>query len=112
MEQAMVSGLTSLGVAGMGYFFLWIFMRRTFEQVDAAIEKIGGLTKEMGELSKSMAQIHESQTVAHIVTEINRDISEIKSTGEKVLFGDLAISKGYMTQEQVAEVAFAQRRGD
>jgi len=108
VEQAVINMIASLGVAGLGYLFLWVFVQRTFKQADSAVGKIDGLTSEIHALTVAVGQLHEAQEVSHVVAKVGEDISEIRNTNEKILFGTIAIEKKYMTLAQVREVLAAQ----
>ena len=123
MENIITGAVSSLGIAGTGYLFLWIFMQRYFKLMDAMTEHLNALTVESRSLSSRvdcLQSTHESSRVLQqeicrqhtakidsmdkLLTETYRVLTEFVAENRKIPFGKIAISKKYLTTEQVDEI--------
>jgi len=112
LDQAVITALAGFGMPAMGFLFLWLFMRHYFKQV----EKNNNVETTLGELMRKISALRESQLVSvktyeHLDDEITKQTELLKAISKGILelvkkihFGNIAVQKGYMTEEQVRDV--------
>lgn len=115
----MNSALAGLGVAGLGYVFLWIVMQRYFKQMDSITTQITNLVMEVTGLISTIAKLRETQavqqeldrqkiskieTLEQRVLEIHAQIIRLVKEQSKIPFGKIAMTKGYLNRDQVEEI--------
>jgi len=112
MDQIINTLITGVGMPAVGFVFAWLLLRHYFrrdEKNDVVAATLSELTSKIGELRET--QLVSARTYAHLdaettkQTELLRDVrSALNELNKKIHFGNVAISKGYMTPEQVRDV--------
>jgi len=123
METTISSILTGMGTTGLGFLFLWIFMKQYFKHMDAITENLNAIAVETRMLASKVDNL---QTAQMLQQEIDRQhsgkvdgirdeiakiymmVTELLTESHKIPFGEVAIIKELLTREQVAEILNAQ----
>ena len=106
VEELLTSAAPNMGIAAIGFIFLWKFMDRHFKQTDKSNEQLIATIKETSETIKETSRLGAGRTDALIdkVDEIRTTQIEMLKETRKIPFGKLAITKGMLTPGQVDEI--------
>ena len=119
MEATIITSLTSMGTTGIGFVFLWIVMQKYFKHMDAITDKLNAMVVETRTLQTGVGCLQTTQTlqqeycrqhtckadnVMSEICDIHKLLTELVTMNRKIPFGKIAVSKKYLTPEQVDEI--------
>ena len=110
MEDMLTTVAPNLGFAGVGFGFLWFFMKKHFEQTDKNNEQLIKTFKEASQQQietfkeSQQQQLSKSDALINKVEEIRTTQIEMLKETRKMPFGKIATMKGMLTPEQVEEI--------
>jgi len=89
MEQIAISIFSGLGVTGVGFFFMWMVLKKYFQQVDTFMSKFDTVRNAVGEIintikdfSIGLVELRSAQDLARVTGEKSSD--EIFKTYDKL----------------------------
>jgi len=137
MEQIAISLFSSLGITGIGFFFMWMVLRKYFQQTDSFINRANDVVASVNDLVTSvmnmqhtLGSLQENQQrsaddLVKIYDRIDRSLGQqvngmhqlgagvdlLVADKRSSFFGQIAISKGWLNTEQVNTILEEQIKG-
>lgn len=136
MEDVMLNLVNGLGISGLGFIFAFLLLKQkekndeqTLNHIDEIADKITKLTDEIHELK--LIQTQNNETYKHLYETNMNQYSKISDEidgqnakidaihtlcvkmyehSSKTPIGEIALSKGYLTEEQLKECLEIQKR--